>query len=623
LKGWPLALARQWAERQGVSATLETTWQQWLHFCGGHPELLATTTDLILSEHRNDMEAFLLMPERALWQWQQVLGQELTLEERVLLPWLVLRPLSYTDLRKLWIPQFLPEQLMDGLESLERRHLLEGVGGLFSLHPLALVRCAAGIWVDQLFQELCQGRLDWLHWCPLVLANAPAWQRQQQQEYVLAPLVDRLQRQYLSVAERTALIGGLIASVRASGQGQGLVGQGDYALGNLLNIAATWGLPLQAFDVAGARLQQVDLSQANLDHWQAHDCEFVDPVLPVPISRSLRTAMALTADWLVVGDRDGRVIWWSGVAPALALAGHYQFDGAIEAVAVTAGVMAIATQQQVYVWWPTPDAKPNSPGTTPSTSFSVAASVTCLAFDPGARYLAAGLETGRVIAWDLYRQETCLDRASHSHPVNQIAFRADGHQLASCDLGRRILCHRLIDSDEPMAAPLEESFYGSFIGMGWQGNELCAIERMSATNQVIWRDARGNQPLAHPAIWDLAGCSIDGLTVAGYDVERGQVVLQRRAAGVSPVLIHALGGQRPDIVQLSHSGDLVMLGNESQVEIWDSGTGQCLWQLQVSDTAYSGVGCDLSGSIGIEPWQQVLLGVMGVRFAVDETSDRS
>ncbi|MBE9138422.1 hypothetical protein IQ254_14700 [Nodosilinea sp. LEGE 07088] len=619
LKGWPLALARQWVERQGVSATLETTWQQLLHFCGGHPELLATTTDLILSEHRNDMAAFLRMPERALWQWRLVLQQELTPVERVLLPWLVLRPLSYADLRELWIPRFLPEQLMDGLESLERRHLVDDDRGLYSLHPLALVRCAADLWVEQLFDELCHNRLDWLHWCPLVLTHAPAWQQQQQQQYVLGPLVERLQRQYLSVAEQTALIGRLIACVRASGQGQGPVGQGDYALGNLLNIAAAWNLPFQSFDVSGARLQQVNLSQANIANWPARDCEFVAPVLPVPVSRSLRAAMASTADWLVVGDREGRVIWWSGVAPALAVAGHYQFDGAIAAVAVTAGVMAIATQQQVVVWWPSPAARPNSPSTTPSTSLPVAAPVTCLAFDPAGRYLAAGLETGQVIAWDLYRQESCLDRPSHSYPVNQLVFKADGTQLASYDLGRRILCHRLVDGAEPVAAPLEESFYGSFIGIGWQGNALCAIERMDSTQQVIWRDAQSNQPLAHPAIWDLAGCSMDGLTVAGYDIDQGQVVIQPRGAEAPPILIRALGGQRPDTIQLSHGGDRLLLGNENQVQIWHGVTGRCLWQQQATDTAYSGGGCDLSGSSGIAPWQQMLLETMGVRFTANRT----
>lgn len=625
LKGWPSPLDRRWLEEQGVTAAAETEWQELLLFCGGHPELLDTTVDLILNEHQNDIGAFLKMPGLALQQMRRVLDEDLAPAERVLLPWLVLGPLRYTEIAALWIPRFMREQLLNGLESLERRNLLESHEGGYALYPLALVRCAADLWVAKIVDELRSKTLDWLHWCPLLRVDVPEWQQQRQQNYVLLPLIEQLQRLYLSVEAQTALIAQSIDAVQQSGYGRGPVGQGDYAMGNLLNIATAWGLPFKGFDVSGARLQQVDLRTSDLAGWQARNCAFVEAALPVPMAAPLHAAMSPAGDCVVIGDSRGRVVWWCGAAPALVLGGHYQFNQAIDAVTVTAGVIAIASGQQIFVWWLLAEAPPAPTRTLPQTSFSVPAPVTCLALDPEAEHLAAGLETGQVIAWDLQRDQICFDRFSHSHPVYQLVFNADGRQLASYDLGHRVHCHSLaVEGDQPATKPLEASFYGSFIGIGWHHDALYAIEYMGQTQRVIWRTAQREKEVTNQAHWDMAVCSGDGLTVAGYNID-GQVMMGHLGAPDQPLRAIAiapnLGGDRPKTMQLNDRGDLLMLGNDDQVQLWHRATGQCLWRRQTTRPDHSGAGADLSESTGLSAWHQEILSTMGVVLHASQNQD--
>lgn len=624
LKGWPSPLDRQWLEAQGVAAA-EADWQELLAFCGGHPELLDTTVDLILNEYQNDVGAFLAMPEQALGQMRRVLDHDLAPEEQVLLPWLVLSPLRYAEIAALWIPCFTRDQLLQGLESLERRNLVESREGVYALQPLALVRCAADLWVNKLVNELRSSTLDWLHWCPLRRVDVPEWLQQRQQTYVLLPLIERLQRDYVSREKQTALIAQQIAAVRHSDYGQGPVGQGDYAIGNLLNMAIAWGLPLGAFDVSGTRLQQVDLRASDLAGWRARSCTFVQPALPVPMAAPLTAAMSAAGDCVVVGDSLGRVVWWCGAAPTLVLGGHYQFSQGIDGVAVAAGVIAIASGQRIFVWWLMAEAPPTPTRTIPQTSFPVSAPVTCLAFDSEGRHLAAGLETGRAIVWDLHRDEVCLDRFSHSYPVYQLAFDADGTQLASYDLGHRVQCHSLVTADDrPAAKPLEVGFYGSFIGIGWHSYALYALEYMGRTQRVIWRTAESEKELAHDVHWDMAVCSGDGLTVAGYNID-GQVMIGHLEAPDQPfqtiAIAQSLGGERPKTLQLNHRGDLLMLGNDNQVQLWHRATGQCLWRRQTTDQDHSGLGCDLSESTGFSAWHQDILSTMGVVLRASQNPD--
>lgn len=617
LRGWPLPFERDWFEQQGVTAPSEAIWQELIAFCGGHPELLDTVVDHILNEFRNDVAAFLRRPGLALWQLRQLrqfMQQELAPEERVLLPWLVLKGLRPTELGTLWIPHFTPDQMVDALGSLERRNFIKKENGVYSFYPLAGRRCAEELWIDKLVPELCNNALDWLHRYPLLMLDAPEWQQQQQQRYVLSPLIEQLQRTYSSVDEKKVLINQLISSVRQSGYGSGNIGQEDYAIGNLLNIAAAWGLSFKDFDVSGTRLQHVDLRRANITGWQAQGCKFVQSALPVPMTSPLNAAMSSGGDWVVIGDSCGWVVWWRLTAQGLALAGHQKFSAPVDAIAVANGVIAVAVGKGVFVWWLPSNGQQGSEVGAPL--FPVPEPVTCLTFNPDATHIAVGLANGQVMDWDLMGEEIYFDRPSHNHPVCQIVFKADGKQMASYCQGNQVFCHTLFPATQQSVKALpQDNYHGSRIGIGWHDDTLCAIEYTGRSNRVIWYNEQNEKLLVDNAAWDLAVCSGDGLTIAGYDID-GQVIISHHALSNAPRTVidvaQELDGQRPRAMQLNNSGDLLMLCSDEHVYLWLIATREFLWRQQATDPGQSWMGCDLSGSTGIPLPYQNLLNAMGI-----------
>jgi WD40 repeat protein len=277
----------------------------------------------------------------------------------------------------------------------------------------------------------------------------------------------------------------------------------------------------------------------------------------------------------------------------------------------------VAIGLRLYLWWPAADIPPEAAAPLPPVYATLPSSVACLAFDPEARYLAVGLDSGQVMAWDLVAETCCLSQASHSHPVCQVAFRADGLELLSYGLDNRIRCHRLAEgNDEPPGTPLEAGYKSSVIGIGWWGSAPCAIERTHTSDRIIWRTAEAEYALAQPAPWEQAVCSGDGQVVAGYDIG-GQVVVARPGSTDRPwptlAVAPADSDFAPQAMQLDAQGQRLLLWSDRQVELWDVAEGRSQWRFRETQPARQAPSTERSRAIDIPAWQPLdLCGSLGI-----------
>ncbi|PSN17536.1 hypothetical protein C7271_17240, partial [filamentous cyanobacterium CCP5] len=235
---------------------------------------------------------------------------------------------------------------------------------------------------------------------------------------------------------------------------------------------------------------------------------------------------------------------------------------------------------------------------------------------------AAGLENGQVVVWDLQEEERCFTANVHSRGVNRLVFNGDGSQLASYGSGDRVCCCQIEGADpKPVSAPLPMAYDGSFIGLGWNGNTLWAIEHLSRSNRMMWRSHDRQRILARDTAWAIAAGSDDGLTAAGYNITNGLITVCRSSSAGEVLTTQTvnpnLHGQIPKTLQLTSQGDRLLVGTDNRVQLWQIADSRCLWQTTADRC--NGDGCDLSGGKGIPVWHGQLLQRLGAIVPTDST----
>src|SRR5207302_197507 len=116
--------------------------------------------------------------------------------EQTMLYWLAIarEPLTLQELHTLLVVRLAPVQVLEAVDGLRRRSLIERGQrlGSFTLHSVVLEYVTAHL-VAQASEEIVQGRLSLLIQYRLCQAQAKDYVRQTQQRLLVAPLLARLQ----------------------------------------------------------------------------------------------------------------------------------------------------------------------------------------------------------------------------------------------------------------------------------------------------------------------------------------------------------------------------------------------------------------------------------------------
>ncbi len=507
--------------------------------------------------------------------------------EQTLLCWLAIlrEPVSLADLQAALVAPPAPEQLLEAVDGLRRRSLLERgqQAGSFTLQSVIL-EYVTGRLVSTASQEIQHGRLVWLLEFGLSQAQAGEYVRQSQECLLLAPLLARLQSVYQGQAEVEERLRSMLEEVRSWAEDR----QG-YAPANLVTLLRLLrgnlrGLDLSQLALRGAYLQGVEMQDTNLSEAMIRDSTFTetfDAIWTVAISSSGQF-------WGAAGRR-GEVRVWRGVGQTLyrvwqahsAIVASLAFspDERLLASASVDGSLKLWDVESGVLLW----------------SGWHSSAIACLAFAPdGQRLATRGGDDGIIWLWEVSSGTHLQTLIGHSGSVHALAWSPDGKLLASGGVDATI---RLWELQGKQAGTCVQTLSGHthwLFGLAFAPNSRQLASGSRDGTVRLW-DVESGRCLHtleghNGAIWSVAW-SPDGRTVAsgGFD---HMIWLWDALQGTSRVVLRGHSGV---IHALAFTPDsrLLLSGSEDRtLRVWDVQRGEPLRVLE----GYSAALYDVSWS---------------------------
>ena len=425
LMGLDEQAARVLLADKGLGGT-PVAWQRLVAGYAGNPLALKIVAQAVVDLFAGDLDRFLQEGELVFDGVRPVLRQQvgrLSTLESLLLTWLaVLR--EWTELNTLaqvLHPQVLRAQLLEALEALRRRSLLErGQQASFSLQSVVM-EFLTDVLGERLAEEIVLGNTEQLRRLALEQARAKDYVREIQVRLLVRPLTLRLRTELGADAQVEAHLLGLLAQFRS----EDAATQG-YGPANVLSLLKELrghlrGLDLSRLAIRGAYLQGVEMQDANLSAALMRECVFTeafDTITAVAISESGQYWAAISRRGEVrVWREEGKLLhlaWQAHTDMTLALAlspdehslASGSVDGSVKLWDVESGVLLWSGWHTQGTW--------------------------CLAFSADGNLLASGGSDAAVRIWDA-KLGRPLEDIPHSGPVFSLAWSPDGRLLASGD----------------------------------------------------------------------------------------------------------------------------------------------------------------------------------------------
>ena len=415
---------------KGLGGT-SAAWQRLVAGYGGNPLALKIVAQAVSDLFAGDLDRFLQEGELVFDGVRPVLRQQvgrLSTLESLLLTWLaVLR--EWTELPALvqvLHPQVLRAQLLEALEALRRRSLLErGQQASFSLQSVVM-EFLTDVLGERLAEEIVLGNPEQLRRLALEQAQAKDYVRQTQVRLLVHPLLERLRAELGADALVEAHLLGLLAQFRS----EDAATQG-YGPANVLSLLKELrghlrGLDLSRLAIRGAYLQGIEMQDVTLAGAVMRECVFsedFDAITAVAISRNGRYWAALSRRGeMRVWREEGKLLhraWQAHTDTTYALAlspdehtlASGSNDGSVKLWEVESGAL---------LW-----------------SGRHTQSIMGLAFSPDGSLLASGGVDATVRLWEA-SLGTPLEELPHPSPVVSLAWSLDGSLLASGDFAGTI-----------------------------------------------------------------------------------------------------------------------------------------------------------------------------------------
>jgi WD40 repeat protein len=550
----------------------DESWTALIHLYSGNPLYLKVASEPIQEIFRGDIERFLNNGRSVFGDLRDPLDLQFTrlsAFEQEIVYWLAIEreAVSLEDLRSDIIRSVSAGTLLEGLNSLRRRSMIECIGvAHFTLQPM-IMEYVLDRFIEHIVAEIIAGKSDFFTRFFLVKAQGKDYLRNSQVNLLLFPIIERL-RTALGSKESEKRLRSLLATLRKT-----QVQKPSYAGGNILNLLIQLQCDVRGYDFSSLMIWQAYLQGAILPEISFAHANLATTVFTETFGSVLTLAFSPDSSLLVAGMANGDVRLWRfpSSIPHLAYQGHTDW---VRSVAFSPDGKLLATgsgDQTIKVW-------NVSTGERLMVLQGHTNWVRSVVFSPNSALLMSGSEDQTVRVWDMNTGECLKILYGHADRVYAVACSPDGITAASGSHDRTIRLWNLNTGECSQVLTGHDGGIGCLTfrsdtelvsGSGDQTVRFWNVDTGKCTHIL-----QGHTNW----IWTLAVSTNGRLIASGSEDHTARIWDAHTGKCLKVLQGHQ---QAINAIVFNREGSVVVSGSEDQtVRLWDVNSGQCLNVLQ-------------------------------------------
>jgi WD40 repeat protein/DNA replication protein DnaC len=602
LSGLKVAEGQEILKLKGLSAA-EDEWQLMIERYAGNPLALKIVATTIQDIFDGNVSEFLQQDTSVFGDIRDILEQHferLSDLEKDVMYWLAINrePITFSELREDIVSPVPQAKLLEAIESLGRRSLIEKATSTlvnkntatFTLQPVVM-EYMTQVLIEGICEEIATDNIQLFRCHALIKASAKDYIREVQIRLILRPVVDGLLtrlRSKKSIEKRLTRI--LVKLREESPQEPG------YTAGNVLNLLCQLQTDLSGYDFSQLTVWQADLRNVKLHDVNFHNADIAKSVFAETFGGVLSIVFSPNGQLLAIGDTNGEIRLYQVVdgRQVLTCQGHSNWIPSL-AFSPDGNILASSSSDHTVKLWNA------NTGQCLQTLQGHEHEVWAVAFSPNGKTLVSGSNDRTIKLWSVNTGECFQTFQGHTSWVICAVFTLDGQTLVtgSDDDTIRLWdvstgeCLKILQGHSDGIRSITISPDGQTIG---SSSDDQTVKLWNVGTGECVKTLQGH----HAAVWSVA-FSPQGNLIASGSLDQ-TVKLWSTSTGQC---VKTLEGHSGWIFSVAFGlqGHILASGSEDQtVKLWDVSTGQCLKTLsgytnQVWSVAYSPDGQTLaSGS---------------------------
>ena len=447
--------------------------------------------------------------------------------EKEIVYWLAIarEPISLSQLREDAIDPVPLQNLLEALESLKRRSLIEQNDACFTLQPVVMEYVTTQL-IEQVGDEIVSHKPVIFRSHALVKATGKDYVRETQIRLILQPIVDKLFTVFKCKETIEAHLTRILTNLRETSPLE--VG---YTGGNIINLLCQMETDLTGYDFSYVTIWQADLRSANLHDVNFQNANLAKSVFAETFGGILSVTFSPDGKMLAMGDTNGeiRLRQVSDGKQLLICKGHANW-------------------------------------------------VVCLAFSPDGKTLASSSTDYTLKLWNLDTGQCLQTLQEHDNEVWSVAFSPDGQMLVSGSDDRMVKVWNVITGE----------CLKTFQPAGWISSVACHPNKQtlasgSSDNTIKLWDINSGQHwktfCGHNSAIRSIVFSPDGQALASGS-EDHTVKLWSLSTGEC---LKTFQGHSNRVFSIAFSPDgqaLVSGSHDQTAKLWSIHTGECIKTFQ-------------------------------------------
>jgi WD40 repeat protein len=342
--------------------------------------------------------------------------------EQQIMFWLAINRewVSIPELQADLLPVVSVGQLLESLEYLQGRSLIERKDGRFTQQPVVMEYAIEKL-LKIVRQEICSGSPQLLLRYALMKAQAKDYVRESQIRVVVLPLLAMLESDLGGRESIVAALRQILLGLRAD-----LFAVASYGAGNCLNLLCQLRADLMGLDLTGLSIRQADLRDVSLSRVDLAGADLATSLFAESIGDIYQVIISPDDQLVATGGSDGMISVWN-IATGQNLLNIKAHNGYSFGLVFTSDskklISAGVDDQYIKIW------ELNSGICLESWQSS--ASIYRIALSADDRTLACSGENGNLLLWDVTTGQLIKKLIGHVEQVIGVAVQPQGTLLAS------------------------------------------------------------------------------------------------------------------------------------------------------------------------------------------------